>query len=78
MIPPEIVTEDGRKRLTVEFLRVRLAENRFPDAATPSSTEMLSVLGITGDSWNELLRAGFSWPCTVGEAKAWFAARGWV
>lgn len=77
-IPVDIETELGRAPMTPAFLRARLNENRFPDDATPSPSELAGALGLVGGGWNELLKAGFPQPCTVAEARQWFAARGWL
>lgn len=86
MIPKEIITEDGRKPMTPEWLAARLAKEgswpvyrrRYRDGTIPSPHELCSWLGIVGDSWGELLRAGFPYPCTVVVMRRWFADRGWL
>ena len=78
MIPTRIVTEDGRKSMSREWLRDRLAQERFPDDATPSTSEVCSWLGIVGDSWGELLKCGFPFPVSVATMKKWFLAQGWL
>jgi hypothetical protein len=75
-IPVVITTEDGRRPMTVAFLRERLASPHYGEGL--SASEAHQWLGLAGDGWDALLRAGFPWPSTKTEAAAWFAARGWT
>lgn len=77
-IPVSIPTEDGRKAATPHWFRTRFAEGRHPDDARLGGSEMAGLLGVVGHGWMELLMQGFPSPCTVAEAKAWFAANGWL
>jgi hypothetical protein len=73
-VPVPIETEDGRRLLTPAFLRDRLAH--LPPFGSPG--ELCLGLGLAGSGWNQLLAAGFHWPCTREEVIAWFTARGWM